>query len=159
MRNVQVVPHVFPTIDRVLRLLDVSYDQAGGDCDESERSCPRPDLAGRRFRLRGLGALYLVDPAGFRRRIPSQAVYDRLFSQSAWVAVANVGDMAPRPPLAASTMLVRGGASDVIYLLDQGRKRRVTGPQAMAKYSFDWDRVCVVRQVLIDSIPCGADWA
>jgi hypothetical protein len=56
-------------------------------------------------------------------------------------------------------MLVRGSASNVIHLLDQGRKRRITGPQAMAKYSFDGALVCVVRQVLIDSLPCGADWA
>jgi hypothetical protein len=158
MRNVQLVPDVSPSFDRVLRLLDVSDEQAYSDCDESERSGPHPDLAGCRLRLLGLSAVYLVDPAGFRRRIPCQTVYDRLFSQSAWVDVANVGDVASRPPLAASTMLVRGSASDVIHLLDQGRKRRVPGPSAMAKYSFDWDRVCIVRQVLIDSLPCGADW-
>jgi hypothetical protein len=158
MRSAQGVPHVSPTVDRVLRLLDVSYERACRDLDESERSGPRADMAGRRLRLRGLSAVYLVDPAGYRRRIPSQAVHDRLFRDGALVAIANVGDIAPRPPLAESTMLVRGAASSVIHLLDQGRKRRVAGPSAMAKYSFDWDRVCVVRQVLIDSLPCGADW-
>jgi hypothetical protein len=159
MRNAQVVASVFPTVDRVLHLRDVSYERVCDDLDEPERRGPRQDLAGRRLRLRGLSAVYLVDPAGYRRRIPSQAVYDRLFrDESTPENIANPGDMAPRPPLAASTMLIRGGASDVIHLLDQGRKRRVTGPEVMAKYSFDWDRVCVVRQVLVDSIPCGADW-
>jgi len=157
MRNVQALPDVLPPVDRFLRLLDVSYERAG--VDEPPRSDPRQDLAGRLFRLRGLSALYLVDPAGFRRRIPSRTVHERLFRQGTQVDTADVADVAPRPPLAASTMLVRGGDSDILYLLDQGRKRRILGPPAMAKYSFDWDRVCVVRQVLIDSIPSGADWA
>jgi hypothetical protein len=106
-----------------------------------------------------MSAVYLVDPAGYRRRIPNQTVLDRLFRDASEPEdMANAGDIALRPPLAASTMLVRGGASDTIYLLDQGRKRRVIGAEAMAKYSFDGDRVCVVRQVLIDSIPSAADW-
>jgi hypothetical protein len=144
MRSVQVLPNVSPTADRVLCLVDG----------------PRPELGGRRLRLRGLSAVYLVDPSGFVRRIPSQTVYGRLFCDPhGREDMAYVGDIASRPPLAASTMLVRGCASNVIYLLDQGRKRPVAGPAAMAKYSFDRDRVCVVRQVLIDSIPCGVEWA
>ncbi len=156
--NTQVVPNAFLTDPRD-RLLDVSYAQACWELNESKRGAPRPDLAGRRLRLGAMSAVYLVDPAGHRRRIPNQTVHDLLFRDATGPEdMANAGEIALRPPLAVSTMLLRGSASDAIYLLDQGRKRRVTGPAAMAKYSFEWDRVCVVRQVLIDSIPAGADW-
>jgi hypothetical protein len=107
MRNAKVVPNVFPSVDQV-RLLDVSCAQASGKLNESERSVPRPALSGRRLRLRGMSAVYLVDPAGYRRRIPNQTVVERLFHDASEPEdKANAGDIAPRPPLAASTMVLR----------------------------------------------------
>jgi len=66
--------------------------------------------------------------------------------------------MAERPPLASGSLLVRGDASARIYLLDDGRKRLIPSDTVMDKYWFNWGRICVVRQVLIDHVPTGELW-
>jgi hypothetical protein len=103
--------------------------------------------------------VYLVDPAGYRRRVPDEAVYNRLFRD--WSGISEelgLDDVPSRPPFTSATMLVRGDASSAVFLLDQGRKRLVTGSASMKKYWFDSERVHVVRQVLMDHFPVGHDW-
>jgi hypothetical protein len=62
---------------------------------------------------------------------------------------------APRPDRA----LVRGDASDPVYLFDCGRKRRIASGRVMDKYGFDGARVFVVRQPLLDHVACGDEWS
>jgi hypothetical protein len=103
--------------------------------------------------------VYLIDPAGYRRRVPDEAVYNRLFRD--WSGISDeldLDDVPSRPPLTSATMLVRGDASNAVFLLDQGRKRRVASSASMTKYWFDHERVQVVRQVLVDHFPVGHDW-
>ncbi len=119
----------------------------------------RGDLVGRRLRRPGQHRVYLVDPAGYRRRVPDDEVYNRVFRD--WSGIAediDLDDVPSRPPLTSATMLVRGDASSAAFLLDQGRKRLVTSSASMKKYWFDTERVHVVRQVLIDHFPVGHDW-
>jgi len=119
----------------------------------------RGDLVGRRLRRPGQHRVYLVDPAGYRRRVPDDAVYNRIFRD--WSGIAeelDLDDVPSRPPFTRATMLVRGDASGAVFLLDQGRKRRVTSSASMQKYWFDSGRVHAVRQVLIDHFPVGHDW-
>lgn len=120
---------------------------------------PRPDLAGRRLRRPGGGTVYLVDPAGYRRRMPGDLAYTRLFRDKSCIADHSGLEAIVRgPSFSANTMLVRGHASETLYLLDRGRKRRIAGAATVHKYSFEADRVFVVRQPLIDAMACGADW-
>jgi len=103
--------------------------------------------------------VYLIDPAGYRRRVASHATYDRLFRD--WRGIVDTSDLerlAERPPLTSGSLLVRGDASARIYLLDEGRKRFIPSDAAMDKYWFNWARICVVRQVLIDHVPLGDAW-
>lgn len=119
----------------------------------------RGDLAGRRLRRPGQHRVYLVDPAGYRRRVTDEAVYNRIFRD--WSGVAediDLDDIPSRPPFTTATMLLRGDASSSVFLLDQGRKRRITSAASMNKYWFDSERVQVVRQVLMDHFPVGNDW-
>jgi len=120
---------------------------------------PRPDLAGRRLCKPGGRTIYLVDPAGYRRRVPDDLVYARIFGDGCDVADhRGLEAIVHGPSFAANTMLVRGQASETLYLLDRGRKRRIAGTAVLHKYSFDSRRVFVVRQPLIDAVACGADW-
>jgi hypothetical protein len=120
---------------------------------------PRRDLAGHRLVRPGHPEIYLIDPNGYRRRIPNHTTYSRLFRN--WSGIddeLHLDEIALGPELTTGTLLVRGNASDVIYLLDQGRKRLVTDAAAMDKYWFNWSRIFPVRQAVIDRIPQGTDW-
>jgi hypothetical protein len=55
-------------------------------------------------------------------------------------------------------MLVQGDMSGDVYVIDQGRKRRIARTDVMDKYWFDWERVRRVRQILVDHFPCSSDW-
>jgi len=70
----------------------------------------------------------------------------------------DLDDIAERPPLGPGTVLVRAGSSDTIYLLDEGRRRRITSAAVMDKYRFDCKQVFVIRHVVLDRIPLGAEW-
>jgi hypothetical protein len=120
---------------------------------------PRPDLAGKRLRRPGGRTAYLVDPAGYRRRMPDDLSYARLFRDGARIADhRGLETIVQGPSFSANTMLVRGHTSETLYLLDRGRKRRIAGTATLHKYCFESDRVFVVRQPLIDAMACGADW-
>jgi hypothetical protein len=103
--------------------------------------------------------IYLVDPAGYRRRISNQATFNRLFRD--WSGIIDVPDLeniAEHATLDTDTMLIQGDADETIYVLD-GRCRRVlTDHSVMEKYWFNWDRVSVVRQRLVDQVPLGEPW-
>ena len=120
---------------------------------------PDPERAGCRLVIPGQPHVYLIDPAGYRRRVASHATYDRLFRD--WRGIVDTSDLerlTERPPLTSGSLLVRGDASARIYLLDEGRKRFIPSDAAMDKYWFNWARICVVRQVLIDHVPLGDAW-
>jgi hypothetical protein len=131
----------------------LSYEVRGPDAS-------RPDRAGWRACMRPGGAVYLVDPDGYRRRVPDRDTYGRLFRDSGSRSHdPAIRDLPERPPLARSTMLVRGDASDPIYLFDCGRKRRIASGRVMDKYGFDGARVFVIRQTLLDHVACGDEWS
>lgn len=120
---------------------------------------PQPERSGTRLVSPGRPDVYLVDPSGYRRRIANHLTYDRLFRD--WRGIVDVRDldvMAERPPLTTGSLLVRGDASARIYLLDDGRKRLIPSDTVMDKYWFNWGRICVVRQILIDHVPTGEIW-
>ena len=120
---------------------------------------PRRDLAGHRLVSPGHPDIYLIDPDGYRRRIPNYSTYNRLFRT--WCGIdddARLDRIALRPEFTTSTILVRGDASCGIYLLDQGRKRRIAHDAVMDTYCFNWNGVLGIRQVDLDGIAPGADW-
>jgi hypothetical protein len=126
---------------------------------EAVPNAPRRDIAGRRLVSPGHPEVYLIDPDGYRRRIPNHTTYNRLFRN--WSGIddeARLKEIAMGPELTTGTILVRGDTADAIYLLDQGRKRLVADAAVMDKYWFNWNRIFAVRQAVIDRIPPGTDW-
>ncbi|MDP9002819.1 MAG: hypothetical protein M3O46_22245 [Myxococcota bacterium] len=120
---------------------------------------PRPDLAGRRLVRPGHAEVYVIDPQGYRRRIPNHTIYNRLFRS--WSGIADdpsLAEISSRPQLTTGTVLIRGDASARIYLLDEGLTRLITDATVMDKYWFGWTQILVVRQELIEHIPAGPDW-
>jgi hypothetical protein len=119
----------------------------------------RPEFAGYRLVCPGRSDIFLVDPEGFRRRIPSHSTYCRLFRD--WRGIVDARDLfeiAQRPDLARSTLVIRGDGSGTLYLLDDGRKRLITSRAVIEKYWFNEDRISLVRQVLVDILPNGEIW-
>lgn len=128
-------------------------------CSASERLVPRPDLAGQRIVLPGYADIHLVDPEGYRRRIPNHTTYNRLFRS--WDGICDepgLARIAVRHDFTLGTVLVRGDASGRIYLLDHGMKRLIVTHSVMEKYWFSWSLIHVVQQSLIDRIHSGAEW-
>lgn len=120
---------------------------------------PQPARSGCRLVSPGRPDVYVVDPCGYRRRIANHSTYDRLFRD--WRGIADARDLetiAERSPLTSASLLVRGDATARIYLLDDGRKRLIPSDVVMDKYWFNWGRICVVRQILIDHVPPGDPW-
>jgi hypothetical protein len=119
---------------------------------------PLRGLAGYRVMSPGYADIHLIDPAGYRRRIADHTTYNQLFRDWSGIVDANLDHIADRPPLGPGTVLLRGEGRDTICLLDGGRRRLITSSAVMDKYWFKWDRVCVMPQTLVDSIPIGEDW-
>jgi hypothetical protein len=120
---------------------------------------PQPARSGCRLVSPGRPDIYVVDPGGYRRRIANHSTYDRLFRD--WRGIADACDLegiAEKTPLTSGSLLVRGDASAMIYLLDEGRKRLIPSASVMDKYWFNWGRICVVRQILVDHVPAGDIW-
>jgi hypothetical protein len=121
--------------------------------------CPQPILSGYRLVRPGKPEIYLVDPVGYRRRIPSHTVYGRLFrSWHGIIDVHDIDDIAEGAPFARDTRLVQGDDSYAIYILDESRKRALTSDAVMDKYWFDRRTVALVPQLLVDHMPTGELW-
>jgi hypothetical protein len=130
-----------------------------GTIPREARVAARIDLAGRRLTSPIGGIVYLVDPAGYRRRIKDDETYARLFrDRQGIVMTTEIGGVAEGADFTSFTILVRGDASARIYLLDDGCKRFIPSGAAMDKYWFNWGRICVVRQALIDHVRAGEAW-
>lgn len=121
----------------------------------------RPDLAGRKVRVRGETPIYLVDPDGYRRLVPFPHTFMNLFADRVLLQVQAAGDIADipeGPALDNGTMLLRGISCERFYLLDHGRRRLITSRRIMEKYEFTEEATIVVPRVLIDAIPEGEIW-
>src|ERR1700690_1176933 len=105
MRDVQGVPSARSILGRVSPLLDVSAEPIGIGVHALAGAPPRPELAGRRLRIRGRSAVYVVDPTGYRRRVPSRTVYDRIFrGWSGFIHRADAAVLGHKPPLISGPM-------------------------------------------------------
>jgi hypothetical protein len=142
-----------------MRVADAGEARRAGKARLGRGGDPQPERAGSRLVSPGRPDVYVVDPAGYRRRVANHSTYDRLFRD--WRGIVDASDldeMAERPPLTSASLLVRGDASALIYLLDEGRKRLIPNDAVMNRYWFNWGRICVVRQILIDHVPAGDVW-
>ena len=119
---------------------------------------PLPSIAGRRAMCPGDADIYLIDPEGYRRKIANHTTYNRLFRDWSGIIDLNLRGITQRAALASGTLLVRADCSDTVYLVDAGRRRRISNSAVMDKYWFNWLEVCVMREPLVERIPMGREW-
>jgi hypothetical protein len=134
------------------------YESALGIKPES-LCTPRPDLNGLRVKSPTEAKIYLID-GGCRRWIPNPETYNNLFRDWNGVVIdIDINEIPEAAPISEGAILSKGSNSPAVFLVDRGIKRWVTSPAAMDKYYFNWGRVYVVPQVLVDSIPTGSSIA
>jgi hypothetical protein len=134
---------------------------AGSFGHHVEVALPQPELAGSKVRIPGQETLYVIDRLGYRRRIPFPLAFVNLFRDSAFHGVqvhSSVADIAEGPSLDEDAILLRGAASEKIYLLDGGRKRLIGGRQVMQKYGFNEAAVTVLPQAVVNALFNGDAW-
>lgn len=122
---------------------------------------PRLELSGAKVRIPGSDALYVIDRHGYRRRIPFPLAFINLFKDSAFHSAlisSSVAEIPEGPSLDDDSILLRGAASEHIYLLDGGRKRLIRGRAVMEKYGFNESSVVVIPQAVVDAVPAGDVW-
>lgn len=129
--------------------------------DSCSLAIPHPELAGQKVRMRGTTPVYLIDPEGYRRLVPFPLTFMNLFEDRELLKVlvtSAVAGIPEGPALENGALLMRGNSCDHIYLLDQGRKRRISSRQVMEKYGFSEKAAVVVPKILIDAVPEGEVW-
>jgi len=122
---------------------------------------PHPELSGTKARIPGQYTLYVIDRHGYRRRIPFPLTFVNLFRDSAFrgmLVSSTVAEIAEGPALDDDALLLRGAASEQVYLLDGGRKRLIDGRRVMEKYGFNEAAVVVAPQAIVNALRDGDVW-
>ena len=117
----------------------------------------QPELNGVKAKAHDgkIEALYLIDE-GRKRLIPDHNTYDRLFMD--WGGIVqnlHLEEIETGPPISSGAALVQAEGQTAVWLIDNGRKRRVDGhPDTMEKYRFKWPPA-KVPPIVLDCIPAG----
>jgi hypothetical protein len=72
--------------------------------------------------------------------------------------MSSVAEIAQGPAFDDDALLLRGAASEQIYLLDGVRKRRITSRGVMQKYGFNEAAVVVAPQAVVNALREGEVW-
>jgi hypothetical protein len=121
---------------------------------------PHPELGGKRLRLPGEPAIYLIDPEGYRHVIPDPYTYNRIFRD--WNGIfddAELYDIPDAGPLSFGASVIRGDGTAPVYFVSAGTKRHISSPAVMDKCNFRWPSGGdVVGPAVVNAIPTGPEW-
>ncbi|MEU7902220.1 hypothetical protein [Actinoplanes sp. NPDC049118] len=129
---------------------------AGSVLDDLE---PRPDLAGVRVKAPNKSEVYVIDPEGYRRWIPSPSTYESLFRN--WSDIhsdLNTSQIPERSKLDSDAFLAKSPSGNQVYLVSNGQKRWIVSPAAFDKYWFAWNKIREVPATALDNVPTGPEW-
>ena len=124
-------------------------------------------LEGKRIRNKQNGKVYLILNAN-ARWIPNPDTYNNLFTQNlndSGDAITDYDDaimkgMAFGTDLPNGCMLFKAKDAAPVWLTDDllglKQKRHIADPNTMDKYSFSWDKIKSYPEIIVDSIPTGA---
>ncbi|MEU5977771.1 hypothetical protein [Streptomyces sp. NPDC047315] len=110
-------------------------------------------LNGYRLRQVGTQAIFVVID-GKRRWVPDMSTYNNLFGTMNIHEVVDLYRIPDGGPLSSGAFLATAPSSDTVWLISNGLKRGITGP-AFAKYEFDWSKIEMLRDVVLNAIPQG----
>ncbi|WP_033341556.1 hypothetical protein [Catenuloplanes japonicus] len=120
---------------------------------------PHKELSGKRIKSPDNDAVYLVDPEGYRRWIPSPAVYDNLFANWNGIEVRkDIPKISARDALSLDAELGKSTSGDRVYLISNNVKRWIINPDVFNKNHFAWKKIVSHTPGYIDSIPTGKNW-
>ena len=118
---------------------------------------------GQRVQLPNSSAIYVVDPAGYRRWIPDMDAYLRLFRDWQGVVVGpDARCILAGEPLPTDVRLVRADGDPGIYLVDRTggwtHKRWIVTEPIFDTYHFSWRTAQTISLSALRSIPSGPNW-
>ncbi len=117
---------------------------------------PRYDLAGLRVKLPNKPDIYLILPDGCKHHIPNSNTYNNLFKDWNNIVIdLDIDEIPTGIPISNGAVLTRGNQTGSVFLVTNNCKRHITSPKMMEKYSFDWAKVYIIPQIIVDNIPTG----
>jgi hypothetical protein len=121
---------------------------------------PHLAMAGERVRRGGEAGVYLVDPDGYRRGVPSARIHTKLFTddQVRSLSADAFDAIAQRPDLDRNAYLAQVAGVAGVYLMDGAGRWGIASRDTMAKYHFDWSKIVTVPQEVMDAIPELGTW-
>lgn len=135
----------------------LSAEQAQKAFEQPSLHAPRPDFNGLRMKHPARPEVYLIDN-GQKRWIPNPGTYTNLFGSWDGIYIyPEIDSVDTGPTISAGASLIRGDQSPQVYLVDNGVKRWIINPDVFNKYFFDWNKVRVVPQIVIDFVPAGSN--
>jgi hypothetical protein len=100
-------------------------------------------------------ATYLIDQ-GVRHLIPDELTFNNLFT--GWDIITTYDDLAfidEGAPLSSGAILVRGEGV-ATWLVTNGVKRPINSEEIMSRYHFDYKKIVLVPQILLDAANVGS---
>ena len=67
----------------------------------------------------------------------------------------NLAEIAVGTPLTSGALLVKGDVDESVYLVSNAVKMWIPSETIFGNYQFNWAKVVVVPQIVINSIPDG----
>lgn len=105
------------------------------------------------IRESGKQEVYYLNPAGVRKHIPSQTVFDSYQDQWSDVQIISSEEMKAHP---VSNLIQLEGSSDV-YLIENNVKRHISSPQSFSKYQLNWNHIIAVNRTEFDWYKTGIE--
>ena len=110
------------------------------------------------------GGVYVLQ-GGLRRHIPDPATFEAegyfwsniILVPETWLTNIPLGH--PLPSVLATGRLILPEGEHTIYVMDNGNKRYVTGPDVISQCGYGWDSAAVVSRAIVDSLPTGSPLA
>jgi hypothetical protein len=126
-----------------------------------------PGTPGQRVKAPNNPAVYLIDPDGRRRWIPTGTAYEKLFRDWAGIIVdPYVGCIFKGATLTDNgydAELVKGDQAPDVYISVDGWLRAIPSEEVFNRYHFAWNKIIVVppgagRLCVDDSFRCADDF-
>jgi hypothetical protein len=106
---------------------------------------------GRVFVLQGGLRRHVTDPATFEAEGYSWS--NIIFVPETWLAAIPMGH--PLPSVLATGRLIQPEGDQIVYVIENGNKRYVTGPDVISGCGYGWGSLVVVSRAIADSLPTG----
>lgn len=101
----------------------------------------------------GKEQVYYINPQGIRKHIPTEAIFNSYNDKWEDIQIISNHEMSYYP---ISNLIKLANTND-IYLLQGDLKRKISSPQAFAKYKLDWKLVTEVNQTEFDWYGAGGE--